>query len=287
MYPHDHKDRYRLHLLDALTAPFQAKADVRLATATALPACTYANGTSGVGATLTANANGALTVDGVAVALGDRILVKDQATGAQNGIYTVTTLGATGAAFVLTRATDGDTAAEVLAESVVVTEGTANAGLGFINTNGSAPTMGSTALTYAQVTGGTGSVTAANATQAKAASSTAVFLTPHNLQDEKAVQTLTDQATIAFDISLGRNAKVTLGGNRTLGAPTNLYAGASGKIVVTQDGTGSRTLAYNAAWLFAGGTDPTASTAAGAIDVIDWYSPDGTNVVASMTKAYA
>lgn len=84
------------------------KDPVRLATAAALPASTYANGTAGVGATITASANGALTIDGVAVALNDRILVKDQAAGLQNGIYTVTNTGGPSAAFVLTRATDAD-----------------------------------------------------------------------------------------------------------------------------------------------------------------------------------
>ena len=68
---------------------------------------------SGVGATLTANANGALSIDSVAVSTSDRVLIKDQADAAQNGIYTVTNTGGAGAAFVLTRATDADTGAEL------------------------------------------------------------------------------------------------------------------------------------------------------------------------------
>lgn len=79
-----------------------AKFSVHLATAAALPACTYANGTSGIGATLTANSTGALTVDGVAAVLDRRYLIKDQVTTANNGIYTLTRAGVTGVAQVET-----------------------------------------------------------------------------------------------------------------------------------------------------------------------------------------
>ena len=82
---------------------------------------------------------------------------------------------------------------------------------------------------------------------------------------------LTDAATIAVDLSLGNNFTVTLAGNRTLGAPTNVTAGQSGVIVVTQDSTGSRTLAYNSAYKFAGGTAPTLTTTASAVDVLAYY----------------
>ena len=83
---------------------------------------------------------------------------------------------------------------------------------------------------------------------------------------------LTDAATIAVDLSLGNNFTVTLAGNRTLGAPTNVTAGQSGVIVVTQDGTGSRTLAYNSVYKFAGGTAPTLTAGVGgAVDVLAYY----------------
>lgn len=92
--------------VDSVAAGLDPKESVRLATAAALPAVTAAG--SGIGKTLTANAVGALSVDGVAVALNDRILVKNQASAVDNGIYTVTTLGDGSTAFVLTRATDFD-----------------------------------------------------------------------------------------------------------------------------------------------------------------------------------
>ena len=84
---------------------------------------------------------------------------------------------------------------------------------------------------------------------------------------------LTDAATIAVDLSLGNNFTVTLAGNRTLGAPTNVTAGQSGVIVVTQDSTGSRTLAYNTVYKFAGGSSnaPTLTTTASAVDILAYY----------------
>ena len=72
---------------------------------------------------------------------------------------------------------------------------------------------------------------------------------------------LTDAATVAVDLALANQFRVTLGGNRTLGVPTNIVEGQQGVIVIRQDATGSRTLAY--AWPFewAGGTAGTLSTA--------------------------
>lgn len=93
--------------------------------------------------------------------------------------------------------------------------------------------------------------------------------------------TLTDAATIATDLSLSNNFVVTLGGNRTLGNPTNINAGQAGIIVVKQDGTGSRTLAYASDWKFAGGTAPILTTAAGAIDVLSYYVVDSTHILVS------
>jgi len=94
-----------------------------------------------------------------------------------------------------------------------------------------------------------------------------------------AVVALTDAATIAVDLSLGNNFSVTLAGNRTLGDPTNVTAGQSGFIVVTQDGTGSRTLAYGGTkYKFAGGTAPTLTTTAAAVDVLAYYCESATRI---------
>lgn len=106
---------------------FQAVA-VSAATTTTLPANTYNNGTSGVGATLTGNANGAFAaVDGYTAGVGDRILVNNEANALRNGVYTLTTLGNGGAAYVLTRATDFNTVAEINGSGAIPTlNGTVN-----------------------------------------------------------------------------------------------------------------------------------------------------------------
>jgi len=89
---------------------------------------------------------------------------------------------------------------------------------------------------------------------------------------------LTDASSVAIDLSLGNNFSLTLAGNRTLAAPTNVTAGQSGVIVVTQDGTGSRTLAFNSIYKFAGGTAPTLTTTASAVDILAYYVESSTRI---------
>jgi hypothetical protein len=93
-----------------------------------------------------------------------------------------------------------------------------------------------------------------------------------------AVTALTDGATITPDFALANNFSVTLGGNRTLANPTNLTVGQSGVIKVTQDATGSRTLAYGTNWDFAGGTAPTLTTTANAVDILAYYVDGASNI---------
>lgn len=93
---------------------------------------------------------------------------------------------------------------------------------------------------------------------------------------------LTDAATIAVDMSAFINAAVTLAGNRTLGNPINTKTGQTGVIRLTQDGTGSRTLAYGGNWKFAGGTAPVLSTAAGAVDLLFYQVISSTFILGSL-----
>ena len=79
--------------------------------------------------------------------------------------------------------------------------------------------------------------------------------------------TLTDQATVTRDASTQDVCKLTLGGNRTLAAPTNNTTGQFISILVIQDGTGSRTLTWNAVFEFASDTAPTLTTTASKGDV--------------------
>jgi hypothetical protein len=101
------------------------------------------------------------------------------------------------------------------------------------------------------------------------------------------ITTLTDGATITPDFSASCNFTVTLGGNRTLANPTGLVAGQSGSVFIVQDGTGSRTLAYGSYWDFAAGTAPTLTTAANAVDRIDYIVRSTTSIHAVMTANYS
>ena len=96
------------------------------------------------------------------------------------------------------------------------------------------------------------------------------------------ITALTDGSTITPNMNNANNFSVTLGGNRTLANPTNLTAGQSGVIVVTQDGTGSRTLAYGSNWKFPGGTAPTLTTTASAVDVIAYYVESASRITARL-----
>lgn len=91
------------------------------------------------------------------------------------------------------------------------------------------------------------------------------------------VQTLTDGATINWNMDSGAAANITLGGNRTFAAPTNLRAGATYLLIINQDGTGSRTITWNAVFKWASATAPVLSTAINSKDLISFYS-DGTNL---------
>ena len=94
---------------------------------------------------------------------------------------------------------------------------------------------------------------------------------------------LTDGATVTPDFAAGQNFSLTLAGNRTLANPTNIVAGQTGSIVVTQDGSGSRTLAYGTFWDFAGGTAPTLTTTASRTDRLDYMVASATDIHAVAT----
>ena len=85
-------------------------------------------------------------------------------------------------------------------------------------------------------------------------------------------------ATITVDLTTGNNFTITLDGNYTLGNPTGVTTGQSGSIYLVQDGTGSRTLGFGTHWHFAGGTAPTLSTGANAVDVLVYQCRTTTSI---------
>lgn len=160
-----------------------------------------------------------------------------------------------------------------------------------IRDGGAAPVLASS-LPLAITLGGTGQDTAAeafdalkqNATEAsagaaematdaeiRAATTGAKAIMAEDLETAAAAVALTDAATIALDWDTGINFTVTLGGNRTLGNPTNGQPGTWRRVQVTQDGTGSRTLAYDTQYVFSAGVEPTLTTTAAAVDVLNIY----------------
>lgn len=140
------------------------KQAVVVATTTVLASYVYNNGSSGVGATITAVATGVISFDGTALTAGIRVLVKNETSTntPNNGIYTVTVAGALGVALVLTRATDFDQSSDIDAgDSVFVTSGTTQGTTTWAYNGISNPTIGTTNITFAQ-TAGQGSFTAGN-----------------------------------------------------------------------------------------------------------------------------
>ena len=95
------------------------------------------------------------------------------------------------------------------------------------------------------------------------------------------VSSLSDGSNITVNLSSASHFTVTLGGNRTFinsGMNTGSAIGSSGSIFIVQDGTGSRTAAFQSAYKFAGGTAPTLSTAANAVDRLDYVVRSADNV---------
>lgn len=142
--------------VDEVATGLDVKDSALVATTTNLTA-TYNNGTNGVGATLTnSGTQAALVLDGITLAGGDRVLVKDETVGnrERNGVYTVTQIGSGSTNWVLTRVTDIDEPSELTGGSFVFVEsGTAGGGNGYVFTHVGQPTIGTTELPVSQFSG--------------------------------------------------------------------------------------------------------------------------------------
>jgi hypothetical protein len=145
--------------VDSVANGLDVKASVRVATTANLGA-TYSNSAP---STLTnSGAQAAIAIDGVTLVANDRVLVKNQTAGAQNGFYKVTTVGSGSANWVLTRTPDADAASELTAGAFTFAEeGTANGDNGYVLSTNGAITLGTTAITFEQFSGA-GQITAGN-----------------------------------------------------------------------------------------------------------------------------
>jgi hypothetical protein len=138
---------------DSIASGVNFHAACNYATTAALPTNTYSNGASGIGATLTAVANAALTIDGSTPAVGNRILVKNEVTQANNGVYTVTQVGSGVLPYILTRALDYDSSGSGTNEVdqgdlLLVLSGTANSNTSWVQQTPLPITIGTTAIVF-------------------------------------------------------------------------------------------------------------------------------------------
>ena len=274
----------------AVSTGFFVHPPVVYATTAALAANTYNNGTAGVGATLTANANGALSVDGNAVTVSQRILVKDEVAQANNGVYTVTATGSAGAPYVLTRATDFDTAGagEIASNAYFfVTSGATQAGDSFVLSQTATITVGTTALPFtlfndqAVYSGGTnitvaGQIISVSGTIAATNGGTGTnTVTTGDLLYGSAANTWSKLPLGVAYKSLIINAAGTQVEWNAI--PLNQTAAVSGQLSVSNGGTGASTLTGLA---YGNGTSAfTAATAAQVVAVI------GSTAVTNATNA--
>jgi hypothetical protein len=149
--PTDDKHLATKKYVDDIAQGLDVKQSAHVATTAPLPSVAYNNGSSGVGATLTSNNNVGLLIDGHTLAVGESVLVKNQAVALQNGLYRVTAAGGEDSPFILTRRTDADTGTEFSAGSFVfIEQGTTNGSTGWVLSTSGAITIGTTALTFSQ-----------------------------------------------------------------------------------------------------------------------------------------
>jgi len=192
--------------VDAIKEGLNVHAASQVGSAVNLPA-TYANGTAGEGATLTASANGVLVVDGVNPVVGNRVLLGGQSNTAHNGIYVVTNVGSASTQWVLTRATDFDTADEIQPGDFVFNQGgTTRANTGYVQTQ-TVTTVGTDPIVFYQFSGtgayigGAGLTLTGTTFDIGTGSATRIVVNPDNID----LATVTDLGTGTF-LKLTRDA---------------------------------------------------------------------------------
>jgi hypothetical protein len=224
--------------VDSIASGLNYHQPVNYASTAALPAYTYNNGASGVGATITANANGALSFGGGSPTAGQRLLVKDEAGANQpyNGIYVVTSAGSAGSPFVLTRATDYDTSGtgtnEIDAGDYVLVISGTNASTAWVQQTPLPIIVGTTGIVFLQFnapityTAGTGlnlspattfNISNTGVTAASYGSASAVGTFTVNAQGQ-----LTSAATTSISINGNQITSGTVGSSYISGSYTGI-----------------------------------------------------------------
>jgi len=241
---------------DSIASGINFHQSVRLATAAALPANTYNNGTSGVGATLTANANGALSVDSVAAVVGNRILVKNEVAQANNGVYTVTQVGDGSTPYILTRATDFDSAGTGVdqidaGDFFLVTAGSTQSNTSWVQQTPLPITVGTTAIVFTQFaapvlySAGTGLTLAG---------------TVFSITNTGVSASTYGSASSVPVLAINAQGQVTSASSSSIAIAASQIT--SGTVSVAQGGTGATTLTANGV-LLGNGTSAISATAVG------------------------
>lgn len=178
----------------------RAKEAAKYASIAPLPSIVYANGSSGVGATLTGVALAAISLDSSSPAVADRVLIKNQVSALQNGIYVVTATGSGIAVFVLTRATDFDMPSDTqTGDSIFITAGSTLAATTWTYNGIDSPTIGTTSISFVQ-SAGPGVNTAGNGVSITGAS---IAIDTSVTVDKTTVQTLTNKTLTSPTITGG------------------------------------------------------------------------------------
>ncbi len=218
--------------VDLFAAGLKAQESVDTATEAPLPASSYDNGASGVGATLTGSSNGALGAVGgySGYSTNSRILVKDQASSAQNGLYKVTTAGSAGSQWVLTRTTDYDSTAEIVSGDFTYVKNGTLSGTQWVMTSSGSITVGASNVLWTQLSGGASSPVAG-----------AGINVTGNTVSNTGVLSVVAGSNISVSGSTGN---VTLNISGVVPLASNINGGGAGRVLY-QSGTG--TTAFSAA----------------------------------------